>query len=210
MGRINVNPTRMELKKLKTRLATAKRGHKMLKDKTDEMVRRFSIIIRENKLLREKVEQAISSSLSQFAVARSFMSRKDVGLNFAMPSTSLSLKCSTANVMSLAVPKLDLQENRSEDKFPYSFVGVTSEADYSVELLSGALFDLVRLAEVEKTANMLADEIEKSKRRVNALEHVMIPDLEETIKYITMKLEENDRSSRTRLMKVKAMLEERE
>lgn len=209
MGRINVNPTRMELKKLKARLATAKRGHKLLKDKTDEMVRRFSVIIKENKRLRDKVENAVSSSLSQFAVARSFMGLKDVELNFAMPSTSLELECSTANIMSLTVPKLNLKEGVTGEKYPYSFVGVTSEADYSVELLSGALFDLVKLAEVEKTVAMLADDIEKSKRRVNALEYVMIPDLEETIKYITMKLEENDRSSRVRLMKVKDMLEGR-
>jgi len=210
LGRMNVNPTRMELKKLKARLATAKRGHKLLKDKNDELVRRFSVLIRENKRLRDKVEQAVSSSLAQFAIARSFMSKSEVGLNFAMPSTSLELDCSTTTVMNLTVPKLELKENRSANKYPYSFVGVTSEADYSVELLSGALADLVKLAEVEKTCAMLADDIEKSKRRVNALEFVMIPDLEETIKYITMKLEENDRSSRTRLMKVKSMLEARE
>lgn len=209
MARINVNPTRMELKKLKARLATAKRGHKLLKDKTDEMVRRFSAIIKENKRLRDKVEQAISASLSQFAVARSYMSAKDVALSFAMPSTSLELQCSTYSIMSLNVPRLSLKENKSGEKYPYTFVETTSEADYSVELLSGALYDLVRLAEVEKTVQMLADDIEKSKRRVNALEHVMIPNLEETIKYITMKLEENDRSSRVRLMKVKSMLEGR-
>ena len=200
----------MELKKLKARLKTAVRGHKLLKDKTDEMVRRFSVMIRENKLLRDEVEADVSGVLSQFSVARSLMSRSDVELAFSMPSVSVSLECGKANVMSVSVPKLDLNENRSEEIFPYSFVDITSEADKSVELVGKVLFKLVKLAEIEKSAAMLADEIEKGKRRVNALEYVMIPDLEETIKYITMKLEETERSSRTRLMKVKSMIENRQ
>ena len=210
MARLNVNPTRMELKKLKNRLKTAKRGHKLLKDKTDEMVRRFSSIIRENKALREEVEKDVSGVLAQFSVARSLMSDKDINLIFSMPSVSVELECEKGNVMSVPVPKLSLTEKRSNDKYPYSFIDVTSEADYSVALMGKVLYKLIKLAEVEKTAIMLADEIEKSKRRVNALEYVMIPNIEETIKYITMKLEENDRSSRTRLMKVKSMLSEKE
>ena len=209
MARINVNPTRMELNKLKTRLKTATRGHKLLKDKTDEMIRRFSVIIRENKRLREDVENEIKTALSQFSVARSLMSEPEVKLAFSMPSVSVDLSCETENVMSVTVPRLTLSENRSGEKFPYAFTEITSEADKSVELMGKTLAKLVRLAEVEKTAAMLADEIEKSKRRVNALEYIMIPDIEETIKYISMKLEENDRSSRTRLMKVKTMISER-
>ncbi len=209
MARINVNPTRMELNKLKARLKTASRGHKLLKDKTDEMIRRFSEIIRENKRLRESVEKEISDALSQFSVARAFMSKADALLAFSMPSVSVELDCSTENVMSVTVPKLDLDENRSAEKFPYAFTEITSEADKSVELMGRTLVKLVKLAEVEKTAMMLADEIEKSKRRVNALEYIMIPDIKETIKYITMKLEENERGSRTRLMKVKTMISER-
>ena len=210
MSRINVNPTRMELKKLKSRLSTAKRGHKLLKDKTDEMVRRFSVIIRENKNLRSEVENDVSAALAQFSVARSFMSIQDIELAFSMPNVSMELECGKANIMNLAVPELTLKENRSETKVPYAYSAVTSEADYSVELAGKVLNKLVRLAEVEKRASMLADEIEKGKRRVNALEYVMIPNLEETIKYISMKLEENDRSSRTRLMKVKSMIAARE
>ncbi len=209
MARINVNPTRMELKKLKARLKTAVRGHKLLKDKTDEMVRRFSAIIRENKKLRDEVEKDVVGVLSQFSVARSLMSLSDVELAFAMPSVSAEVECDTSNLMSVAVPKLTLSENRSEGALPYSYIDVTSEADYSVELVGKVLFKLVKLAEIEKSAQMLADEIEKGKRRVNALEYVMIPSLEETIKYITMKLEENERGSRTRLMKVKSMIAER-
>lgn len=209
MAKINVNPTRMELNKLKARLKTATRGHKLLKDKTDEMVRRFSVIIKENKKLRDEVEESIADVLSQFSVARSLMSKADIMLAFSMPSVSVGLECGKGNVMSVTVPELTLTENRTESKYPYALAEVTSEADYSVELVGKVLTNLVRLAEIEKTVSMLADEIEKGKRRVNALEYVMIPNLQETIKSISMKLEENDRSSRTRLMKVKSMLEGR-
>ena len=209
MAKINVNPTRMELNKLKARLKTATRGHKLLKDKTDEMVRRFSVIIKENKKLRDEVEESIADVLSQFSVARSLMSKADIMLAFSMPSVSVGLECGKGNVMSVTVPELTLTENRTESKYPYALAEVTSEADYSVELVGKVLTKLVRLAEIEKTVSMLADEIEKGKRRVNALEYVMIPNLQETIKSISMKLEENDRSSRTRLMKVKSMLEGR-
>lgn len=209
MAKINVNPTRMELNKLKARLKTATRGHKLLKDKTDEMVRRFSVIIKENKKLRDEVEESIAKVLSQFSVARSLMSKADIMLAFSMPSVSVDLECGKGNVMSVTVPELTLTENRTESKYPYALAEVTSEADYSIELVGKVLIKLVRLAEIEKTVSMLADEIEKGKRRVNALEYVMIPNLQETIKSISMKLEENDRSSRTRLMKVKSMLEGR-
>ncbi len=208
MARINVNPTRMELKKLKSRLKTAIRGHKLLKDKTDEMVRRFSIIIKQNKLLRDEVEKDVSNVLMQFSVARSLMSKKDIELAFSMPSVSVRLDCVTDNVMSVVVPKITTEEAHSDEKYPYSCIDITSEADYSVELMGKVTEKLVKLAEVEKCAIMLANEIEKGKRRVNALEYVMIPNLEETIRYITMKLDENERSSRTRLMKVKSMMEQ--
>ena len=206
MAIINVNPTRMELKKLKNRLKTAQRGHKLLKDKTDEMVRRFSDIIKENKSLREEVEQSVKDVLSQFSVAKSFLSNSPVELKFSMPSVSAEIECGYKTIMNLKTPSLSLKENGSGDNLPYDFVGVTSEADYSVLLMGKVLPKLIKLAETEKTVMMLADEIEKSKRRVNALEYVMLPSIEETIKSISMKLEENDRGSRTRLMKVKSML----
>lgn len=206
---MNVNPTRMELKKLKARLKTAQRGHKLLKDKTDEMVRRFSAIVRETKRLRDETESEIVGVLRQFSLARGLMKREDIELAFSMPSVSVELDCSTKNIMNVAVPKLELTENRGAAKTPYSYVGVTSEADYSVELAGKVLVKLVRLAEMEKITMMLADEIDKSKRRVNALEYVMIPNIEETIRYIAMKLDENERSGLTRLMKVKDMIAER-
>ena len=208
MSRLNVNPTRMELKKLKARLKTARRGHKLLKDKTDEMVRRFSAVVRETKALRDAAEADVVGLLKQFSVARGLMSRSDIELAFSMPSVSVELECSTKNIMNVEVPSLALKEDRVA-VYPYSFADVTGEADRSVALAGKVLVTLIRLGEMEKTTMMLADEIEKSKRRVNALEYVMIPDLEETIRYISMKLDENERSGLTRLMKVKDMISEK-
>ena len=199
----------MELKKLKARLKTAIRGHKLLKDKTDEMVRRFSSVLKENKKIRLEVEQDVASVLSQFSVARSLMNVKDIKLAFSMPSVSVGLSCGVKNMMSVEVPSLTVSETNSQEKYPYSLIDITSEADYSVELMGKVLVKLVKLAEIEKTTMMLANEIEKGKRRVNALENVLIPNIEETIKYISMKLEENERGATTRLMKVKSMLENR-
>lgn len=209
MARLNVNPTRMELNKLKARLKTASRGYKLLKDKTDEMIRRFSSLVRANKELRDSVEDDIAVIFARFSLARSLMSESQIKLAFSIPSVSFDLQCEKGNIMSVVVPKLSVNQDRNDNAYPYSFTNVTSEADYSVKLTSNVSDKLIKLAELEKTVLMLADEIEKSKRRVNALEYVLIPNIEETIAYITMKLEENERGSRTRLMKVKSMLENR-
>ena len=210
MAIMNVNPTRMALKSLKGRLKTAERGYKLLKDKTDEMVRRFSEIVKTNKALRDEVEEKVIKVLLQFSSARSLMSKQDIEQAFSMPSVSFEVECSEKNIMNMEVPSLELTKNDSGDKFSYSFIGVTSEVDFAVASISKVMEKLVKLAELEKTMMMLAGEIEKNKRRVNALEYVMIPDLQETIKYITMKLEENERGSLTRLMKVKSMIADRE
>ncbi len=210
MTRLNVNPTRMELKKLKARLKTAVRGHKLLKDKSDEMIRRFSIIIRENKKLREQAEQELSSVLKEFAKARGLVSREEIERIFSMPTVTLSLGLSTSSVMNVEVPQIEVTANTSDEIYPYSFTAITSEADHAVRQISKVIETLVKLASVEKTVQMLAKEIEKNKRRVNALEHVMIPQLEETIKYISAKLDENERGALTRLMKVKSMISERD
>ncbi len=208
MARLNKNPTRMELKKLKARLKTAQRGHKLLKDKTDEMVRRFSVLAREIKKLRAETEGDVVRVLKQFSLARGLMPKKDIELLFSMPSVSVGPECGLGNFMNLEVPKIVLEERKdASSPLPYSYVDVTSEADYAVELAGEVLDKLVRLAEQEKILRMLAVEIERSKRRVNALEYVLIPDLEETIRYISMKLEENERAGLTRLMKVKDMIE---
>jgi len=203
MARLNVNPTRMELKKLQARLNTAVRGHKLLKDKSDEMIRRFTVILRENKRLRDEVEEDLSRVLKQFAVARSVTPVYRAEAAFALPSVSVTAECETASVMGVDVPAIRLSEEQNSAGLPYAFSEMTSEADYSVEMITALLPKLVRLAEVEKTVRLLAAEIERNKRRVNALEYVMIPQLEETIRYIKDKLGENERAAIVRMMKVK-------
>lgn len=203
MARLNVNPTRMELKKLKARLTTAVRGHKLLKDKSDEMVRRFSLIIKENKRLRDAVEKELSETLRQFSVARSVTPAYRAETAFAMPTATVKADCGVKSVMGVEVPQIQLVEENCTDGLPYAYPEITSEADYSVTKAAALLPKMLALAETEKTVRMLAEEIERNKRRVNALEYVMIPQLEETIKYIKSKLDENERAAVIRLMKVK-------
>ncbi|MCI9407943.1 MAG: V-type ATP synthase subunit D [Clostridia bacterium] len=203
MARLNVNPTRMELKKLKARLTTAVRGHKLLKDKSDEMVRRFSLIIKENKRLREEVEKELSETLRQFSVARSVTSSYRAETAFAMPSVAVKADCRVKSVMGVEVPDIELINEKRADGLPYAYSEITSEADYSVTKAAALLPKMIALARIEKTVRLLAVEIERNKRRVNALEYVMIPQLEETIKYIKSKLDENERAAVIRLMKVK-------
>lgn len=204
MARLNVNPTRMELKKLKGRLSTAVRGHKLLKDKSDEMIRRFSVIIREAKTLREEVEKEIGDVLRQFSVARSVTPAYEAETAFAMPSVAVTAECETESVMGVDVPKVRIVGERRADGLPYTYSEITGEADYSVQKALELLPKMVALAQTEKTVRMLAEEIERNKRRVNALEYVMIPQLQETIKFIKDKLDENERAAVVRLMKVKS------
>ena len=205
MAKLNVNPTRMELRRLKTRLNTATRGHKLLKDKSDEMIRQFMLYIRENKRLRAEIEDELQESMKSFMLARAVSSDAVIEEAISMPGVKVKLDTSDKNVMSVSVPVFEVQSEVTE-LYPYSFASVTAELDNSIASLTNLLPKLLKLAEVEKTCNMLADEIEKNRRRVNALEYVMIPQLEETIKYITMKLDENERSATIRLMKVKSMI----
>ncbi|HAC10268.1 MAG TPA: V-type ATP synthase subunit D [Clostridiales bacterium] len=206
MARLNVNPTRMELKKLKARLSTAVRGHKLLKDKSDEMIRRFSEIIRENKRLREEVEEEIAATLKRFSLARSLTPSYVAETAFSMPAVAVQVHCSTESIMGVDVPKATVAVGQNEEGagVPYAFSEITGEADEAVRAAYRLLPKMIRLAETEKTVRMLADEIERNKRRVNALEYVMIPQLNETIKYIKDKLDENERASIVRLMKVKS------
>ncbi len=203
MARLNVNPTRMELKKLKTRLSTAVRGHKLLKDKSDEMVRRFTEIVRENKRLRDEVEAELVRTLRQFSVARSLTPVYAAETAFIMPAAGVEAECGTACIMGVDVPKVEIKARAQGEGLPYAYPEITSEADYSVNMASALLPKMVKLAEVEKSMRLLAAEIERNKRRVNALEYVMIPQLEETIKYIKDKLAENERAAVVRMMKVK-------
>ena len=197
----------MELKKLKARLSTAVRGHKLLKDKSDEMIRRFSEIVRESKRLREDVESEISLTLKQFSVARSFTSGYEAEAAFAMPAAAIEADCGTESIMGVDVPKISLRGEEATGvgvSVPYAFPEITGEADEAVKAAYTLLPKMLKLAETEKAVRMLADEIERNKRRVNALEYVMIPQLNETIKYIKDKLDENERASIVRLMKVKS------
>ena len=202
MARLNVNPTRMELKKLKARLSTAVRGHKLLKDKSDELVRRFTVVLREAKRLREQVETQLGEVLKQFSVARSITAPEIAETAFAMSTAPLQAECEITSLMGVDVPKITVLD-RADGGLPYAYAEITGEADYSVEKATKLLPDMVALAQTEKTVRMLAEEIERNKRRVNALEYVMIPQLEETIKYIKDKLDENERAAVVRLMKVK-------
>lgn len=210
MTRLNVNPTRMELRRLKARLKTAVRGHKLLKDKSDEMIRQFMVYARKNKQIRMETEAALSDALKGFMLARAVSDDQVIEEAVAMPASFVEAEVSTKSVMSVEVPSIKIKERKTQDMFPYSFSSVTAELDDSIVTLNGVVAKMVELAEVEKTCNMLADEIEKNRRRVNALEYVMIPELEETIKYISMKLEEQERSNVVRLMKVKDMIQNRD
>ncbi len=208
MARLNVNPTRMELKRLKARVTTARRGHKLLKDKRDELMKQFLDIVRENKELRERVETALIRAQKGFTVASAIMSPEQMEQALLYPKQSLSLSIDYKNIMSVDVPKYSFHVKNEDPSeiYPYSYATTSGELDDAVAALSSVTEDLLRLAETEKSAQMLAQEIEKTRRRVNALEYVMIPQLDETIRYIVMKLDENERGNVTRLMKVKDMM----
>ena len=211
MSSAQVNPTRMELTRLKKKLVTARKGHKLLKDKRDELMRRFMELVKENRILREKVEKGIAQSNKNFALAAAVMSDEEVKTALLAPKQSVSVDASSKNVMSVNVPVFDYKTRTADknDIFSYGFVSTSADLDSAVQSLSGVFPDMLRLAEVEKSCAMMAAEIEKTRRRVNALEHVMIPDYMEKIRYITMKLDENERSTQIRLLKVKDMMLEK-
>ena len=209
---LNVNPTRMELSKLKARLTTARRGHKLLKDKRDELMRQFLDLVRENKTLREKVEQGINDANKSLIMARATMPSQVADSAFMSPKQEVTLDVSEKNVMSVEIPVYECKMSTSDpaDIYAYGLAYTSPELDEAVYELASVLPDMVRLAEVEKATQMMAVEIEKTRRRVNALEHVMIPQYQATIKMITMKLDEAERSSTARLMKVKDMMLEKQ
>lgn len=200
------NPTRMELTRLKRKNKTATRGHKLLKDKRDEMVRRFIDLVRRQKELREQCEAALAACMARFSRARAEMGDAAAAEALSYPVRRAAVKTSRRNIMGIEVPVIEFIDEGDSFDLPYSFAFSSSELDGAVLDLAALLPKLIELAEIEKSCNMLADEIEKTRRRVNALEHIVIPETEQQIKYITMKLSENERSNLTRLMKVKDML----
>ena len=208
MAVLNVNPTRMEMTNLKRKLNTARKGHKLLKDKRDELMQQFMGLIKENKSLREEVEAAVMQSNRHMAVARSVMQNEILDVALMLPKQNMSLEIAEKNVMSVIIPgyKVSYKTGNPMDIYSYGYAYTSADMDDAILALSEVLPKLIRLAEVEKSCQLMATEIEKTRRRVNALEHVMIPRYEETIKYISMKLDENERSTTTRLMKVKDMM----
>ena len=208
MSAKHVNPTRMELTRLKKKLVTATRGYKLLKDKRDELMRQFLEMVRENKALREKVEAGIREANQNFVLARAGMSQEALNVALMAPKQEVYLEAETKNVMSVEIPvfKSSTRTPDPNDIYSYGFAFTSGDLDDAVKKLADLLPDLLKLAECEKSCQLLAGEIEKTRRRVNALEHVVIPETRQNIRYITMKLDENERSTQTRLMKVKDIM----
>lgn len=212
MAKLNVNPTRMELSKLKKRLVTAARGHKLLKNKQDELMRQFINLVKYNNELRKSVEAELEGSFKDFVMASAVMSSEFLEEAVAYPKDSVSVEVGTKNIMSVNVPQMKFHRQLQDSEgsiYSYGFANTSSELDDAIGKLESILPKLLELAEVEKSTQLMADEIEKTRRRVNALEYMTIPQLEETIKFIRMKLDENERGALTRLMKVKDIINAR-
>ena len=208
MAATQINPTRMELTRLKKKLGTAVKGHRLLKDKRDELMREFLDLVKVNMELREKVEKGIQNANRNFVLAKAGMSDEELRTALMAPKQEISLITNKKNVMSVDIPVYDFK-TRSADKndiYSYGFAFTSGDLDYAVDSLQEVFKDMLKLAEVEKSCQLMAAEIEKTRRRVNALEHVIIPETKEGIRYITMKLDENERSTQVRLMKVKNMM----
>ena len=208
MAATQVNPTRMELTRLKKKLVTATKGHKLLKDKRDELMRQFLDLVREDMALRQKVEAGILSANKNFVIAKAGMSEQILNTALMSPKQEVYLEAAKKNVMSVDIPVFKTRTRTADanDIYSYGFAFTSGDLDDAVKSLADILPDMLRLAEVEKSCQLMAAEIEKTRRRVNALEHVIIPETQENIKYITMKLDENERSTQIRLMKVKDMM----
>jgi len=208
MPEIAVNPTRMELTRLKGKLRTAQRGHKLLKDKRDELMKQFLEAVREVRALRAEVEQDLETAYGSFTIASALMSSQALEQALLYPKQSVELTMTTQNVMSVNVPLYDFQTRTKSDAdiYPYGFAATSGELDTAVDALGKVFRKMLKLAQLEKAAQLMAEEIEKTRRRVNALEYVKIPQMQDSIRYITMKLDENERANTIRLMKVKDMV----
>jgi V/A-type H+-transporting ATPase subunit D len=208
MANRQVNPNRMELLRLKKQLVTARRGHKMLKDKRDELMRQFLEIIKANRVLRQRVEKLLAAANRDMVLARAVIDPAVLESAFMSGQDSLTLDIDTRNIMSVKVPVFSplFEMSGQRETLPYGMASITGELDQAVIALQTALPVMIELAESEKTSQLLADEIEKTRRRVNSLEYVLIPELQTSIRSITMKMDENERGNLTRLMKVKDMI----
>jgi len=208
MANQTITPTRMVLNQLKGRLKTATRGHKLLKDKRDELMRQFMEVVRKNRELRKRVEEGLTEAFGALTVASAVMSPELLEQALMYPRQSVELGVTYKNVMSVMVPKYEFRTQNADpgEIYPYGFAQTSGELDIAMESISRVFRDMLELAQVEKTMQLMAEEIEKTRRRVNALEYVMIPEMQQNIRYITMKLSENENATKVRLMKVKDMV----
>ncbi len=208
MAQLRVNPTRMEMKRLQTRYQTARKGHKLLKDKRDELMRQFLEVVREDKTLRTRVEAALAEFYAGFTVASAVTGPQVLETALICPKKEVALDVTYQNMMSVLVPvfRAKMLTEGGSDSYNYGMAFTSGELDRSLRALGDIMEDLIRMAELEKTAQLLAEEIERTRRRVNALEHILMPQYLDAIKTIKMKLDENERGNTTRLMKVKDMM----
>jgi len=210
MARLKVNPTRIELKKCKARLKATVSGHKLLKDKADEMIRRFLVAVKDAASLRAAVEQELLNALKNFALARAVSGTGAVDTALSVPAFSAAIVVSLKNVMGIEVPEIRITQSDAKPQIPYALASTPPELDEAIITFYAVIGRLLSLAEIEKTCALLAEEIQKTRRRVNALEHILIPELKQTIHYIQMKLDENERGALVRLMKVKSQIENKQ
>jgi len=204
--RLATNPTRMELLRLRKRLGLARRGHKLLKDKQDELMKRFMGLVHQIKDLRLSVEEELEQAWRRFLVARSMGGSQVVENAVSAPTRKTSVEVGREQVMNLVVPVFTL---KTEGKLAsYGLAATPAELDTSLVAMEKVLGRMVELASKEKALELIGDEIERTRRRVNALEYILIPNLEETIRYISMKLSEMERGNLTRLMRVKEIVRE--
>ena len=208
MASSQIIPTRMELSRIKNKLQIARNGHKLLKDKRDELMRQFLIMVKENMELRKKVEAGIKLANDNFIIAKAGMDEMTLNTALMAPKQEVTLDVSIQNIMSVNIPVFDASTKTADeaDIYSYGFAFTSGDLDLAVKSLVDVQKDMLKLAEKEKACQLMAAEIEKTRRRVNALEHVIIPEAQDNIKYITMKLEETARNNTTRLMKVKEMV----
>jgi len=199
--RISVNPNRMELMRLRRRLVLAERGHKLLKDKLEEIMRRFLRLVRELYNLQEIVSLKLKKVFLSFVLVRSRDSRKD--LERLIPEGKLILATKEERIFNLTIPRFEIEEKEVSD---YDFLNTESELDVGLRKTQELLKDLMEMSRLWKAVELLSHEIEVTRRRVNALEHVLIPSIKETISYISSRLEEMERSYQVQLMRVKEII----
>ncbi|MBN1233184.1 MAG: V-type ATP synthase subunit D [Candidatus Coatesbacteria bacterium] len=198
---IKVSPNRMVLLQLKKQLSMAIRGHKLLKDKQDELMRKFISFIQNYRSRREAIDEMLAEGYRKFLGARAIMSRIELfNATEALPN-QIEIKTDEIRIMNTRVPVIELVSMKSHKN--YSTITTSASLDASLKDFSEILPVIIKLAELEKRIEILAIELERTRRRVNALEYVLIPTLEDTIHEISMKLGENERATLTRLMKIK-------